>query len=349
MVRIQDLRYRVADFSLEVSLEVGQEEYFVLFGQTGCGKTSLVECICGLRAVDSGSIEIEGEDITGRPPRDRNVGYVPQDGALFEHLDVFHNIAFPLRVRGVPAQRRRSLAESTARKLHIGNLLDRDVLNLSGGERQRVAIARALVTEPRVMLLDEPVSALDERTRDLVCEELVRIQRDAGIPVIHVCHSFEEARMVGDGMAVMRGGELVQVDRPVERLAEEPKNAYVAHLLGLRNVFSGHASAGAEGAEVDVEGTSLRLSVPEGPVEFIIQPWRISVETDGARGSENLLDATVRRFSTYGAVGRLEADGPLPLTVYMPRGEAAKLDLEAGDTVRLAIPRDAVHVLSAAE
>lgn len=349
MVRIENLIYRVADFSLEVSLEVAQEEYFVLFGQTGCGKTSLVECICGLRPVDSGVIEIGGEDITGLPPRERNVGYVPQDGALFEHLDVFHNIAFPLRVRGVSRQRRRSLAESTARKLHIHDLLDRDVLNLSGGERQRVAIARALVTQPRVMLLDEPVSALDERTRDLVCSELVRIQRDASIPVIHVCHSFEEARMVGDGMGVMRDGELVQVGRPVEKLAEEPRNAYVAHLLGLRNVFSGHATAGSGGTEVDVDGTMLRLSVPDGPVEFIIQPWRIAVDPDGAEGGDNLLDATVRRFSTFGAVARLEADGPLPLTVYMPRGEAAGLEMEPGERVRLSIPHDAVHVLSAGE
>ncbi|MCX7590425.1 MAG: ATP-binding cassette domain-containing protein [Kiritimatiellae bacterium] len=248
MIRCKGLVYTVGTFRLEVSFEIAAGEYFVLMGPTGSGKTATVECIAGLRVPQSGHIEIHGRDITYEEPRRRMVGYVPQDYALFLHRTVRRNIAFGPEVRGWPRTEIEKRVRETAGLLGIESLLDRPIAGLSGGERQRVALARALAMNPQVLILDEPVSALDEYTRDAVCRELVRIQRTAGIPVIHVCHSFEEASLVADRIGVMCQGHLLQVATPRELYAK-PVNRLVAEFLRVGNVFSGEARPNAGGGQ----------------------------------------------------------------------------------------------------
>jgi ABC-type Fe3+/spermidine/putrescine transport system ATPase subunit len=209
MLQVESLSLQVGSFALrDVSLDVGPEEYFVLMGPNGSGKTLLLKCIGGLLRVRAGRILIDGRDVTGLEPRERGIGYVPQEGALFPYLDVARNIAFPLRIRGWrlrPALRR---LEPLIDLLQLGALLQRHPGTLSGGERQRVAVARALASQPRVLLLDEPVSALDEEARRLVCGHLRRLQRELKIAAVHVCHSSEEAGMLADRRAVMVDGRL---------------------------------------------------------------------------------------------------------------------------------------------
>jgi molybdate/tungstate transport system ATP-binding protein len=204
MLRVERLSIRLGEFDLRnISLEVREGEYFVLLGPTGTGKTVLVECIAGLHRPKSGRIFLNGRDITDLPPEERGIGYVPQDYALFPNLTAFENIAFGLRVRKFPEAMVRRKVQELAEWLGITYLLHRLPLTLSGGEKQRVALARALAVEPKVLLLDEPLAAVDEQTRERLCRELKAIQRQTGATFVHVSHNFEETLAVADRIGVM--------------------------------------------------------------------------------------------------------------------------------------------------
>jgi len=233
VLQIDDLQYRVGNFRLQdISLQVRPREYFVLMGQTGSGKTLLLKCICGLLRVAAGRILIDGREVTNQEPRHRRVGYVPQEGGLFPHMDVARNIAFALRVRGMshaPALRE---AQVLVDMLGLGSLLKRRTMSLSGGERQKVALARALAARPSLLVLDEPVSALDEPTRRDVCAELLRVQRELNVSTVHVCHNLEEARSLCDRVGILDAGRLVQVGR-LEDLQAAPATSTVARILNV--------------------------------------------------------------------------------------------------------------------
>ena len=230
MLTVENLNLTVGDFRLrDVSLAVGADEYLVLMGQTGSGKSLLVQCICGLVEPDAGSIIIGGLNVTAREPRARRVGYVPQEGGLFPHMNVQSNITFPLRVRGVSG---RDHLRDVIDMLGLGHLLRRRVRTLSGGEQQKVALARALVSRPALLVLDEPVSALDEPTRRDVCRELLKIRREWHIPTLHICHNSEEAKSLADRVAVMADGQIVQTGTLTD-LRASPADDAVARLLKI--------------------------------------------------------------------------------------------------------------------
>lgn len=207
MIALDDLALRVGSFSLDrVCLHVPTGSYGVLMGQTGCGKSTLLEAVCGLRHVTAGRVRLLDRDVTRLPPADRQVGYVPQDLALFPTLDVREHLAFALRVRRwaepAIADRVRQLADLLA----IGHLLDRRPHGLSGGEAQRVALGRALAFAPKILLLDEPLSALDEATRDVMTDLLRDVHKQTGVTVLHVTHSRTEARRLADRLFVLDAG-----------------------------------------------------------------------------------------------------------------------------------------------
>jgi len=212
MIRIEGLEFSVGGFHLgPLHLEVAAGDYFVLLGPTGMGKTLLLESICGLLRPQHGRIIIEGEDVTALPPRDRGIGYVAQHQGLFPHLTVRRNIEFPLRVRRVGAAERRQRLAPLTELLGLGELLDRWPMSLSGGERQKVALARALVLKPSLLLLDEPLSAIDEETRDSLCDELRAIQRQTGVTTIHVSHNRKETQLVADRVGVLTHGAISDI------------------------------------------------------------------------------------------------------------------------------------------
>lgn len=210
MIELSDVCIRAGDFSLNgVSFFVEAGKYAVLMGRTGRGKTTVLEAICGLRSVESGHILIHGDDVTDWPPADREIGYVPQDLALFPTLSVRQHLQFALRLRG---QHPSLIAERTAELadvLGIQHLLQRGIAGLSGGERQRVALGRALSFHPSVLLLDEPLSALDEATREEMQNLLRTIKQTAGVTILHVTHSSEEAEALADCRIQLDNGKFV--------------------------------------------------------------------------------------------------------------------------------------------
>lgn len=215
MIRVERLTLRSRRLSLrDLSFEVPEGSYTALMGRTGCGKTSILEAICGLRRIANGRIFIDGVDVTDWQPAARGIGYVPQDAALFETMRVFDNLAFALRIRRVPERRVRQRVAELARWLRIEYLLSHRATHLSGGERQRVALGRALAFEPRILCLDEPLSALDEETREETYELIRSIHQRTGVTALHVTHSLREARRLADRLLVLEDGRIEP--RPLE-------------------------------------------------------------------------------------------------------------------------------------
>lgn len=231
MIRIRDLHFHAGDFRVRgVSLDVAAGEYFVMLGPNGSGKTLLINCLCGLIRADSGTIEIGGKDVTHAEPRLRGIGYVPQDYGLFPHMKVARNVTFALRAAGLSHRAAMEQVAPLVETLRLGRLLHQRPATLSGGERQKVALARALAVRPQLLLLDEPVSALDSPTRAEVLEQLRTVQRTLAVTTMHVCHSIDEARTVADRAGVMIEGRLVQTGR-LDELIAAPAGPDVTRLL----------------------------------------------------------------------------------------------------------------------
>ena len=348
MIRTEALACRVGDFRLrEVDLEVARGEYFVLLGPPGSGKTVLLECLCGLQRVQSGRILIGGADATLLEPRRRGIGYVPQDYALFPHRSVAGNVAFGLEAMGLEKAERGRRIDETAGRLAIRHLLARCVAGLSGGEKQRVALARALAVAPRVLLLDEPVSALDENTREAVCLELKRLQRGTGTTAVHVCHNFEEARLVADRIGVMRDGVLVQSGTP-EELFARPRDAEMARFLRVGSLLEGAAETAGEGALVRIGPLALRADAPAaGPVLIAVRADEVLVTAGPPEGGgPNVLEGTAALVSPRGVFARVDVEvAPgIRLTAHLPKPSPLPAP---GGRVWVKIPPSAIHVFKA--
>ncbi len=224
-------RYDGAAAVAGVTVEVAEGELLAVVGPSGSGKSTLLRLIAGLETPDAGTVVIGGRDVTGDPPARRDVAMVFQSFALFPHLDIEANIGFGLEARGVPAAQRAERVRAVAERLELDDLLVRRPAQLSGGERQRVALARGLVGEPRVLLLDEPLSNLDAQLRGRARAELRRIQRATGVTMVHVTHDQAEALTLGDRVAVLEAGRLAQVGKP-DALYDHPADVFVARFLG---------------------------------------------------------------------------------------------------------------------
>ena len=212
-IQLQAVSFSIGDFALRgVSLDIAAGEYFVLMGPNGAGKTILVKLIAGILEPDDGSVFIGGREVTDLPPWERGAGFLPQDYALFPDRTVFRNVSFGLEVRGLARDEIEAEVRRTTEMLGISHLLNRRPDTLSGGEAQKAALARALVIRPRVLLLDEPVSAIDEENREVVCRELKSIQKRLGVTTIHISHSRIEAELVADRVVLLANGTI----RPLE-------------------------------------------------------------------------------------------------------------------------------------
>ena len=252
MIDIENLSIDLGEFHLrDISLRIHDGEYMVLLGPTGAGKTVLVECIVGIHRPDTGRILIDGRDATRLYPEERNVGFVPQDYALFPNMTVADNVAYGLKARRLPKAEIAERVERMMRLSEVEHLRARLPLNLSGGEKQRVALGRALATEPRVLLLDEPLAALDENLRSELAAELRRVHQAVRGTFLHVCHSFEEAAEVADRVAIINEGRIVAEDTPEQLTARlqggerislkvqgKPDEKLLDRLLGIEGVSS---------------------------------------------------------------------------------------------------------------
>lgn len=237
MIDIKNLLIRIGDFALkDIDLTIEDGEYFVVLGPTGAGKTVLLECIAGLHHIRKGEVWINGNNVTKLAPEERQIGYVPQDYVLFPFLNVFGNIAFGLRRDKNSDANIQERINSLVHIMGISHLLSRDPSSLSGGEKQRVALARALAPSPRILLLDEPLGALDLQTSKRLRLELRRIHGEIGITTIHVTHNQMEAEEISDRIAVMNAGRLEQVGRPRE-IFFYPRNEKVSEFVGAPNIL----------------------------------------------------------------------------------------------------------------
>jgi putative spermidine/putrescine transport system ATP-binding protein len=241
-----------------VDLDVGRGDFFTLLGPSGSGKTTTLRLIAGFERPDSGRVELGGADVTGVPPYERDVNTVFQDYALFPHMDVTDNVAYSMRVRGVGKAERAERVEEALRVVRLTGLGDRKPLQLSGGQQQRVALARALVNEPRVLLLDEPLGALDLKLRQEMQIELKRIQKEVGITFVYVTHDQEEALTMSDRIAVFNEGRIEQVAPPAE-LYERPATEFVAGFVGTSNVVE------HDGSRFSVRPEKIRIADPQSP------------------------------------------------------------------------------------
>lgn len=279
----------------ELSLELRPGELVALLGPSGCGKTTVLRSLAGLEDINSGSITIDGRDVTRQPANKRDLGMVFQAYSLFPHLSAYENVQFGLRMRGVRTSERRARASEALQMVGLDDYGDRFAHELSGGQQQRVALARALVTRPRVLLLDEPLSALDAKVRVQLRDEIRRIQTELGISTLFVTHDQEEALAVADRVAVMRAGRIEQIGTP-QQLYSAPATAFVAEFIGLSNRVEGIAAAG----RVTVLGRVLPMvqaDAADGAVRVFLRPEDIELASDG-------IPATVVLSSFLGAMRR---------------------------------------------
>jgi ABC-type sugar transport system ATPase subunit len=231
VIQLRQLRRSWGSFSLSVTLRAEPKDYLVILGPSGCGKSLLLGTVAGIYLPERGQVELDGRDVTGRPPEQRNVGFVFQKVSLFPHLSVEGNIAFGLKSRRLDRVQRKQRVDEMVQALEIDPLLQRPVTALSGGEAQKVAIARALAPKPSVLLLDEPLSLVDHNTRLELQQVLRQIHQSTGVTVLHVTHNRQEARAQGQRCAVMLGGRIVQ-EGVTEDVFTHPRCLFVARFLG---------------------------------------------------------------------------------------------------------------------
>jgi ABC-type Fe3+/spermidine/putrescine transport system ATPase subunit len=354
MIEVRNAHKELGEFSLRgVDMRVETGEYFVVLGPTGAGKTVLLECITGLYKLDQGEVWLDGQEVTRLLPEERNIGYVPQDYVLFPHITLRENVEFSLSVRGSPRDFIDQRVQALANLLGIAHLLDRRPRTLSGGEQQRGALARALAPSPTVLLLDEPLSALDEGTRTELAEELSKVSRDMGTTVIHVCHNFDEALELADRIGIIRQGRLIQIGTPAD-VFRKPSSEFVARFVGAKNVFR-VAAVQADTSTVTVEGNvTLHVGhVPEGEALLAtIRPEEIAVvpaagEAARARADTNVLRLRLVRVEDRGRIMRLHLSGQVELCVAMTRQAFAAAGVSPQTEVEAQFDRHSVHVLRA--
>jgi spermidine/putrescine transport system ATP-binding protein len=328
----------------DVSLRIGSGEFFSLLGPSGCGKTTTLRMIGGFDLPTSGRIELRGRDVSRDPPDKRPVNMVFQSYALFPHLDVAGNIAFGLRRRGVASDEIKRRTGAILDKVRLAGYERRKPHELSGGQQQRVALARALVNEPNVLLLDEPLGALDLKLRKRLQVELKRIQMDVGITFVYVTHDQEEALTMSDRIAVMHGGRIEQVGGP-EDLYDRPATSFVADFIGTTNLLKGIVERlNGEAAIVILDSGDRCFVAPAGrregqPVQVSIRPESIVVHPAGTGvdgpGSDGRMAATIEQVAYLGVAVQyhIRTEGGLALSVIA--GKAGPR-FESGDSVALA-------------
>lgn len=265
-----------------LDLEVYRGEFLTLLGPSGSGKTTCLMMLAGFEIPTSGEIRIAGESVQNLPPRKRDIGMVFQNYALFPHMTVGANLAFPLEVRGMAADERERRVRRALDIVRLAGFEDRRPSEISGGQQQRVAIARALVFEPSLVLMDEPLGALDRRLREEMQFELRRIQRDLGVTVVYVTHDQQEAMVLSDRVAVFNRGRIEQIASP-EALYEEPEREFVARFIGDNNLISGRITAiDGDVCEVEADGQTIKAFLVTGgelgdPTTLAIRPERVAV------------------------------------------------------------------------
>ncbi|KJS10550.1 MAG: spermidine/putrescine ABC transporter ATPase [Hoeflea sp. BRH_c9] len=283
-----------------INLDVARNEFLTLLGPSGCGKTTLLHSISGFVQLNSGCVYVDGEDVTDRPPHRRPVNTVFQNYALFPHMTVGNNVGYALDIAGARRAERNTQVGAALDMVGLGGLEKRLPRQLSGGQQQRVALARAIIARPKLLLLDEPLSALDRNLRQSMQIELKTLQAELGISFIFVTHDQEEALTMSNRVAVLEGGKIQQIDAPLA-IYNKPSNEFVASFIGASNLFRGTIENGTVTTD---DGDKIRTSASTGtgPITALLRPEQFSIANGGEIAAETgRLDVSIRQIVFSGA------------------------------------------------
>lgn len=348
MIRLVNVSKSWNGFSIQdINFRVNEGEYFIVLGPTGAGKTLFLELLAGFHELDQGKIEMFDTDVSSYPPEERGIGFMYQDYMLFPHLNVFENIAFGLKIKKRTLSKIKSKVTEISRTLGIQNLLYRDISTLSGGEAQRVALARALILKPKILLLDEPLSALDPNIQERVREEIKEIHNKFGITTIHITHNREEAIILADRIAIMENGKIHQIGNPQE-IFRKPATRFVAEFVGIQNIFSGRIS---HNGQVEIKGLTEKVgpiftasdlkgkvTIALRPEDIIITPTRVSTS------ARNEFKGRVTSMKDLGTVVRVDVNVGRDFMVKVTKQSLDELGITIGSEVYLMFKAAAVHV-----
>jgi spermidine/putrescine transport system ATP-binding protein len=354
LLEIDRVTKRFGDYTAvtETSFNIEQGEFLAIMGSSGCGKTTMLRMLAGLEEPSSGEIRLDGVSQNGLPPWERDLPLVWQSLALFPFLSVLDNVAFGLKMRGVPKKVRHERARNWIEKLELGEFAERNVTQLSGGQRQRVALARALVTEPKVILLDEPLSALDAHLSVRMQALLRSLQRELGITFIYVTHSQVEAFSMADRVVVMSRGKVEQIGAPKD-IYRKPANRFVADFIGNVNVFRGPAESIVDGVTTIRTPVGMMTALTNGSTAQVGQEIDFFVNADQIQvgGAELGSNSVSGKLLSYKFVGNmvtlyLELAAGLELKVSIPEPTYDKLNVKIGDQVSASWHTEAAHVFT---
>jgi putrescine transport system ATP-binding protein len=356
IIRVEDVSKNFGGIPAvaDVRLDIARGAFFCLVGASGSGKTTLLRLLAGFEQPDSGRILIDGEDMADRPPYDRPVNMMFQSYALFPHLTVQKNVAFGLEEERLPRAEIQQRVQAALDLFDMGAYAARKPQQLSGGQRQRVALARALVKNPKILLLDEPLAALDKKLRERAQLELVALRARVGITFVMVTHDQEEAMSVATHIALMRDGAIVQIGTP-RQLYDEPNSAFAADFFGAANLFEGRVVRGAGGmAVVDCAEAGAMLAAPDvdggpppGAMALMVRPEQVSIHKQAPVG-ENVLRARVKNVVFLGNAYACHfvLDSGKTVQARVSPGQLASVGaLEAGESVHLSWPPAAGRLL----
>ncbi len=346
MIKLNNVSKQLGDFCIHnVSIDVKDNEYFVILGPTGAGKTAVLEMISGMYKPDNGEIWLNDRDVTNECPEQRNVGFVYQDYMLFPNLDVRENINFALKLKKTPAKIIDQQLREITKMLNIEGLLNRYPATLSGGEEQRVALARALIARPQVLLLDEPLSALDPRSKELFLQELKNIHQRFNITTIHITHDFNEALALADRIGIMNKGELVEVGTTKE-VFQKPSSRFVAEFVGMENIYEGEIVNTIEDTGVLIGHVYMNVVTGlKGKVHVAIRPEDIIITRERfASSARNALDGSILEILPQGSFVKLVLDVGITMVALLTKHALEEMDLGVGQTVLAVFKTSAVHI-----
>ena len=347
MIELKNVRVKVADFNLQqINLSFGKGTYTVILGPTGAGKTVLLESIAGLHAVHEGEVLLDGKNVTNIVPEARGVSIVYQDYTLFPHLSVKENIIFGLNVRHVSKAKIAEELEWICGIFDVEPLLNRQPATLSGGERQRAALARALITKPEILLLDEPLSALDMESREEMYAQLQDTHRKLNITTLHVTHDFEEAMSLADNIVLLNQGKIVQVGKPAD-IFYRPASEFVARFTMARNIFEGKISGQIKNEKVfKTGGLEICAVSDKNTAEYaIIRAEMVNLTAEQPVSMPNEFRGTVKSITDKGANILVTLDCPLQFECLLLRQQFEKMLLSPGQQVYLSFLPASVHLI----
>ncbi|MDD5015709.1 MAG: ABC transporter ATP-binding protein [Atribacterota bacterium] len=347
MIKIKNLTVKLDNFLLkDICLDIQSNDYFIILGPTGAGKTVLLESIAGLYPLSFGEIWLDQKKISLLKPEKRQISMVYQDQMLFPHLSVRENIAFGLKLRRYHVKKIKEEIENIAKLLEILFLLDRKPSSLSGGEKQRVALARALVIKPRLLLLDEPLSALDAETKERMQRRLKEIHQYLKVAIIHVTHHFTEALALGTRAALLNQGSIEQIGTPEEFL-RHPCSEFAARFVLARNIFSAQVVEGNEKYSM-IQLHDIKLEIPykiKGNIKFILRPEDIFISKEKINSNDSYrFLGVISHFTNQGSFMCVTVSIPPDFICLVTRLTFEEMSLREGVKVWINFKHSALHI-----